>query len=237
MVGSTAGNLQSVSSDAVQAADYQSPVCSILLTPISGDQSQLSEAGALSEQPVATPPAFSTEMANNLGLPDYQAEWERQTPCLQQDLFALLDVSTNADLLGISFNVFGSDRMEMVRTFGVAANSSAFPLQVEGMDVVSPGNNVRAFTVPEISWEPVLNTAPHVLPGTHPVARRGRRSSCPIIIRTMAARPAFSITVSGWFRWRPSRSASSSWTNLSVRSLILPLRCLPCPSGCAPWQP
>jgi hypothetical protein len=36
------------------------------------------------------------------------------------------------------------------------------------MDVVSSGNNVRAFTVPEISWEPVLNTAPHVLPGDPP---------------------------------------------------------------------
>ena len=36
------------------------------------------------------------------------------------------------------------------------------------MDVVSSGNNVRAFTVPEISWEPVLNTAPRVLPGDPP---------------------------------------------------------------------
>ena len=71
----------------------------------------------------------------------------------------------NADLLGVSFNVFGSDRLAMVRTFGVAANQSTFPLQVQGMDVVSRGNNVRAFTVPEISWEPVLNTAPRVLPG------------------------------------------------------------------------
>jgi hypothetical protein len=100
--------------------------------------------------------------------PDYPSQWDEQTRCLQQELFALLDVSTNADLLGISFNVFGSERVAMVRTFAVAPSAQSFPLQVQGMDVVSQGNNVRAFTVPEISWEPVLNTAPKVLPGDPP---------------------------------------------------------------------
>ena len=63
---------------------------------------------------------------------------------------------------GSVLTCFGSDRLAMVRTFGVATGTAAFPLQVQGMDVVSSGNNVRAFTVPEISWEPVLNTAPRV---------------------------------------------------------------------------
>ena len=37
---------------------------------------------------------------------------------------------------------------------------SGFPFQVHGMEVVSRGMNVRAFTVPQISWEPVINLTP-----------------------------------------------------------------------------
>ncbi len=152
--------------EAALAAVAQPPVCDTLLSPIKDYNPPA--AGVVAEQPKAAAEVNpEIQLADN-GLPDYQGTWNEQTLCLQQDLFALLDVSTNADLLGISFNVFGANRLAMVRTFGVAATPSAFPLQVRGMDVVSSGHNVRAFTVPEISWEPVLNTAPHVLPGDPP---------------------------------------------------------------------
>ena len=40
---------------------------------------------------------------------------------------------------------------------------SPFPIQVEGVDLTSQGYNVKAFTVPQISWEPVLNLSqPHL---------------------------------------------------------------------------
>jgi hypothetical protein len=100
-------------------------------------------------------------------LPDYGSVWDESTGRLQQDMFALLDVSTNADLLGVSFDVFSGRRMALVTTFAPAANqtTTGFPLQVQGLDVVSQGTNVRAFTVPQISWEPVANLTPPQVPG------------------------------------------------------------------------
>ncbi len=159
--------MQSSTTNTAQARSTdQSPICDTLLTPIS-DYNPAALGTVDGNDRIVTDAAFTPEQSIP-GLPDYQSGWDKQTECLQQDLFALLDVSTNADLLGISFNVFGSDRLAMVRTFGVAPSTSGFPLQVQGMDVVSSGQNVRAFTVPEISWEPVLNTAPRVLPGDPP---------------------------------------------------------------------
>ena len=144
-------------------------LCEVLLSPVKEyNTGQEGAAAATAAAPeVQTFAAFINPEQSIPGLPDYQAEWDKGTFCLQDDMFALLDVSTNADLLGISFNIFGTERMAMVQTFGVAPGST-FPLQVQGMDVVSSGSNVRAFTVPEISWEPVLNTAPRVLPGDPP---------------------------------------------------------------------
>jgi len=96
-------------------------------------------------------------------LPDYGRIWEENTSRLQQDVFALLDVSTNADLLGVSFSQFYGQRMAMATTH--VPNSGGFPLLVDGMDVVSRGANVKAFTVPQISWEPAFNLTPKVVQG------------------------------------------------------------------------
>lgn len=99
----------------------------------------------------------------NAPLPNYGAEWEQRTKFYGDDAFALLDVSTNADLLGISFGTFGDRRLLMIRTHNVQPTESSttgFPLRAKGMDVVSQGANVRAFTVPQTSWEPVFNLTP-----------------------------------------------------------------------------
>jgi hypothetical protein len=96
--------------------------------------------------------------AREIRVPDYGGRWDGAIAGLQRDQFALLDVSTNADLLGVSFGTFGTDRMAMMTTMLPAG--SGFPLQVEGMDVVTRGMNARAFTVPQISWEPVINLTP-----------------------------------------------------------------------------
>ncbi len=118
-----------------------------------------------------TPPEISGTGDVELGvkddpqtpLPNYGSEWERSTRFYGADAFALLDVSTNADLLGISFGTFGDRRLMMIRTHDVAQpgdSMSGFPLRAKGMDIVSQGANVRAFTVPQISWEPVFNLTP-----------------------------------------------------------------------------
>lgn len=97
-------------------------------------------------------------------LPNYGADWINRTKFYGDDAFALLDVSTNADLLGISFGMFGDRRLMMIRTHRIATpttdSMTGFPLRAKGMDVVSQGANVRAFTVPQISWEPVFNLTP-----------------------------------------------------------------------------
>ncbi|MEK7256871.1 MAG: hypothetical protein AAB316_19105, partial [Bacteroidota bacterium] len=108
--------------------------------------------------------AFSAISTQNK-LPDYGGIWDEATNRLTDDYFALLDVSTNADLLGISFGVFLDRRVGMVTTHVPTAGSTGFPLQVEKMDVVSKGQNVRAFTVPQISWEPVLNLTDPAITG------------------------------------------------------------------------
>jgi hypothetical protein len=96
-------------------------------------------------------------------LPDYDNIWNDVTGRLRDDSFVLLDVSTNADLFGISFGSFFDRRMTMVTTH-VPVGTTGFPLQVHGMDVVSQGMNVKAFTVPQISWEPVVNLTKPDLP-------------------------------------------------------------------------
>lgn len=59
----------------------------------------------------------------------------------------LLDVSTNADHLGVGFGV--APRQKIV-------GSATTILQIQGIDLVSAGRNIRVFTTPQIQWEPVI---------------------------------------------------------------------------------
>ena len=99
--------------------------------------------------------------------PDYQTFWDERFAFFQNDAFALLDVSSNANQMGVSFAWFGERQMTLVRTHQAvtvdesAAAANAFPLQLRGLDVVAQSKFVRAFTTPIVSWEPVINlTAP-----------------------------------------------------------------------------
>lgn len=159
------GQVGSVTESVPEQAAPEGDLCGTLLTP-RNDRAENQDQEIASEHS-ASATADVSEMAFARGQPDYAAIWDRETQCLQQDLFALLDVSTQADLLGVSFR-FGREALSLYRKYAVSPESASFPLQVEGMDVVSQGNNVRAFTVPQISWEPVLNTAPQAIPGDPP---------------------------------------------------------------------
>jgi len=98
-------------------------------------------------------------------LPDYGATWEAATGRLPTDAFALLDVSTKADLLGISFGIGGGERYSRVVTHRPLPGSADLPVRVEGMNVVASSGSARAFTVPQVSWEPVLNLTEPKVPG------------------------------------------------------------------------
>jgi hypothetical protein len=99
--------------------------------------------------------------------PDYQGAWRDRFGLIDYETFALLDVSSNANQMGVSFASLGDYRMAMMRTHEAVpaeetiAATDNFPLQVRGMDVVAKSRLVRAFTTPIVSWEPVINlTAP-----------------------------------------------------------------------------
>ena len=83
------------------------------------------------------------------------------------DTFRLLDVSSNADQMGVGFGAsFQVQRDEKgdfnlrpvgAKLMNATGSGSAMPLQISNMDVVAIANQLRALTVPQISWEPIFN--------------------------------------------------------------------------------
>ena len=97
--------------------------------------------------------------------------WNQYTGSFANIGFAMLDVSTNADLMGVSFSTTNiqvqSDPAAGFYTIQPVNNAAETDiLQILGLDLSTPGKFIRAFTVPEVSWEPVENlTAPAVRSG------------------------------------------------------------------------
>ena len=115
---------------------------------------------------------MSSAVTHRERLPDYGAQWDKETFRYRRDLFALLDVSTNADLFGISFDLLTRKDFRVSGSIDATTGettSSFFPVRIDGMDVVSEGGNVKAFTVPQISWEPVFNLSPPAPPPDGPI--------------------------------------------------------------------
>lgn len=73
-----------------------------------------------------------------------------------RNVFTLLDVSTNADLMGVSLG-FSNDRFIFKRTHTVQDDVAANPISVIGMDVHATSRLVQMYALPQISWEPVIN--------------------------------------------------------------------------------
>lgn len=94
----------------------------------------------------------------------------------RMDDFALIDVSSKANQMGVAFS-FSNNTLQQVlaRKYDIDiqndnnqndSNAQFFPVQMRGLDVVALGRHAQSFTVPQISWEPVLNTTPpQCLPG------------------------------------------------------------------------
>ncbi|MCY7328252.1 MAG: hypothetical protein LH618_06870, partial [Saprospiraceae bacterium] len=99
---------------------------------------------------------FPAQYDINLGVNDRYQHYQ---------FFSLLDVSTAADLLGVNLGSM-DERFFFKREFAVVQDQN--PLSAEGMDVVATGRLVRLFTVPQISWEPVLNKSVPTNPANDP---------------------------------------------------------------------
>jgi hypothetical protein len=94
-----------------------------------------------------------------------QAEWDRFFESFEREQFALLDVSTNADQMGVSFAWFNPLTLDdssyiyyqVYKPKGAQPPASPYPLQVRELDLAAESRYVRAFTVPQLSWEPLFN--------------------------------------------------------------------------------
>jgi hypothetical protein len=79
--------------------------------------------------------------------------------------FALLDVSSKANQMGVAFSWL-NNRQQIALSLQYQvdiqdeSNASVFPIQMQGLDVITKGMFAHAFTVPQISWEPVFNLTP-----------------------------------------------------------------------------
>jgi hypothetical protein len=155
--------------DAASISDLENPGSRLSAMRFSGTLEQSRTIGSNN----FSKPESTAASAAPTRLPDFGSHWEKETSRYRRDVFALLDVSTNADLFGISFDLlnrreFRVDTERDPKTGEVSY--SFFSLQVQGLDVVSAGENVRAFTVPQISWEPVINLSPPAPPPDGPIA-------------------------------------------------------------------
>lgn len=127
-------------------------------------------AGHTGPPPPSPPaPAEGALLATASDIPPEQA-WANLFEGFSQEQFALLDVSSNADQMGVSFASYTTSDADsrgpvFYRVYGVkdADDSSEFPLQIRDLDLSAHARFVRAFTVPQISWEPLYN-----LPGPQP---------------------------------------------------------------------
>ena len=95
---------------------------------------------------------------------DNETIWNNVFRLFLDDVFALLDVSSNADQMGISFASFSAKRAELLRYYSInvvdeSTVNFTFPIQAQGMDVATYGLFAKVFALPQISWEPVINTS------------------------------------------------------------------------------
>lgn len=94
-----------------------------------------------------------------------EEDWDRAFQRFYREQFALLDVSTKADQMGVSFAWFNPRSIEdaeyiFYEVFKPKPSdppASPYPLQVRELDLSAESRYVRAFTVPQLSWEPLFN--------------------------------------------------------------------------------
>ncbi len=86
----------------------------------------------------------------NRDIPNYASF---PNPNLTDFDFTLLDISSNANLTGVSF----SSQTVTDREQNIGGNSNTFPLHIEDNMVGTDAAHTRLFMLPGIAWEPLLN--------------------------------------------------------------------------------
>ncbi|TQD39704.1 hypothetical protein [Haloflavibacter putidus] len=74
--------------------------------------------------------------------------------------FSLLDVSSNANQIGISYKKYESSTR---LAYTNSAEDWDFPFKMEKMAMLTQGINAQAFMLPQISWEPIFNFSEQVI--------------------------------------------------------------------------
>ena len=123
----------------------------------------------------AAPQAANPFAASFVSQGSNQGDWDRYFKQFEFEQFALLDVSSNADQMGVSFAWFNNQALTekdliFYQVFKPVADTAqpAFPLEVQQLDLAAQGRYVRAFTLPQISWEPLVNFTPPSAGGDPP---------------------------------------------------------------------
>lgn len=130
-----------------------------------------------SEAVVGTMKAVSTtSAASDNGLPPYEDQLQPFISQYETEYFALLDVSSNANQLGVSVGLPRRQRevtgvAHSVSESEATISKSGQLISVEGMEVIAPGAMTRLFMLPLIAWEPIFNLTPPApaTPGDPPV--------------------------------------------------------------------
>ena len=101
-------------------------------------------------------------------------------------------------------------------------SQNLFPLQVDGLDLTAQGRFVRAFTVPQNSWEPLFNLTPPV--------EAGDPRPWSTSIQNDGGPTRFFNDNPNMCRLRRCRKWTSCWI---ISTMAIPMasavRCLPCP--------
>ncbi len=106
-----------------------------------------------------------------------EPDWDRQFERFYEEQFALLDVSSNADQMGVSFAWFSPTSLEdedyifyqvYLPSSQENPDAGTFPFQIEDLDLSAQSRFVRGFALPQVSWEPLFNLTPPAIAGDPP---------------------------------------------------------------------
>jgi hypothetical protein len=97
----------------------------------------------------------------------------------------MLDVSTNADLLGVGLNIFGRRDTPPKLQGGLTASYGKYPFVIIGVDLSTFASNTRLYMLPEIQWEPIRTIQnPDVKPYPFPSPATSPDTGNPTLIGT-----------------------------------------------------
>lgn len=149
--------------DEVKVTFHNSPQANPNFTTAAGMGAE-TPLGTLANVTGAGTSGGATMVGTNI--PDYEADFNSATSLLTSDIFALLDVSSNANQLGVSLGgPLGARRGRVVTGRSVTHSETEASIQqtneevftVDGMEMKVPANMARIFMLPQVAWEPVFN--------------------------------------------------------------------------------